>query len=110
MTPEDLRRSLELVLRHLWAMLPQQKDVWDADEKLRLAVERLWITAGNVADKYRRATLRPHGSQPWTDLYKYRNVLAHALPGDVSADRVWLDSHASLRPLIQAVRRHQPRR
>jgi len=38
----------------LQRVLPASKLAWDDDQVTRLAVERLWITAGNTAQEYRR--------------------------------------------------------
>lgn len=71
---------------------------------VRLAVERLWITAGNLAETYRVGSGIDSGIDPWAELAGYRNLLAHALPGDVSADRVCADSTADIDRVLGQVR------
>lgn len=77
----------------------------DSDVVVRLAVERLWITAGNAAEEYRRAAGVDIGLEPWSDLVGYRNRLAHALPGDLSSERIWADTNADLGRVIADCRR-----
>ena len=77
--------------------------MWDEAPLIRLAVERLWITAGNTSEAYRRSVGLPTGVEPWAELAGYRNLLAHALPGDVSPDRVWIDTTADLERIVDDV-------
>ena len=73
------------VLEQIGDLLPDDRDGWDNDVRTRLAVERLWITAGNVAEAHRIAAGLDVGAGPWAELYRLRNLLAHALPGDLSS-------------------------
>jgi uncharacterized protein with HEPN domain len=77
---------------------------------VRLAVERLWITAGNTSEAYRRSVGLPAGVEPWGELAGDRNLLAHALAGDVSSDRVWVDTTTDLDRIIDEVDRLRNRR
>lgn len=72
----------------------------------RLAIERLWIAAGNLAESYRKASDLLSGVEPWVELYGFRSVLAHALPGDISSDRVWHETTVDLPRLLSQV--HDP--
>jgi uncharacterized protein with HEPN domain len=72
----------------------------DGDLVLRLAVERLWITAGYCAEEYRRANQIDPGVEPWAELTGYRNRIAHALPDDLSSDRIWTDTTADHEPIL----------
>lgn len=53
MTAAGLLDELETTLLQLSVLLPADKAVWDANQLLRLAVERLWILAGTTAETYR---------------------------------------------------------
>lgn len=75
------------------------------DDRLVLAVERLWIYAGNLAEEHRRDTGEMPGVEPWAELYGYRNLLAHALPGEVTAGRVWRETKSDLPRLVESVGR-----
>lgn len=83
MTADELVDALVETLNKLRKILPSTKNEWENDESVRLAVERLWIEAGNTAEAYRRVVDLPTGVEPWAELAGYRNLLAHALPGDV---------------------------
>lgn len=50
MTADELLSALVDVLRELQALVPEDKTAWDHDRVTRLATERLWITAGNLAE------------------------------------------------------------
>ena len=71
---------------------------------MRLAVERLWIVAGNTAEEYRRAARIDAGVEPWSEFSAYRNRLAHALPGDLSSDRIWADTTSDLPRILDDLR------
>ena len=69
-------------------MTQADEATWDAHPLLCLAIERLWIHAGNFAESYRLASGLPSGTGPWSELVDYRNFLAHVPPDRVSPDRV----------------------
>lgn len=96
MTGDEALAALVDTLEQLRAILPDDKAGWDGDPVVRLAVERLWVTAGNVAEEYRRQAGIPLGAEPWAELVGYRNRLAHALPGDLSSDRIWHDTNVDI--------------
>jgi uncharacterized protein with HEPN domain len=98
-----LLATLESTLRRIETLTPSGKPAWDADEVRQLAVERLWIAAGNLAEAYRKAAELPPGVEPWAELYGFRSVLAHALPGDISSDRVWHETTDDLPRLLAQV-------
>lgn len=64
----SLARELEAIER----LVAQGRAAWEADELLRLAVERRWIAAGNYAERYRIAAGLGVATDPWTELYDYR--------------------------------------
>ena len=51
MTADEVLDALIATLEQLRQMLPGDKAVWDDEVLVRLAVERLWITAGNLAER-----------------------------------------------------------
>lgn len=104
MTDDELLAALVSTLEQLRQILPDDKASWDRQVLVRLAVERLWITAGNLAESYRLTKHLPGGVDPWAELAGYRNLLAHALPGDLSPDRVFADSVADVGRLLGEVR------
>jgi hypothetical protein len=87
-TAEELLYALVATLEHIQQLAPAERQASDADERTALAVERLWIEAGNVAEEYRRLAHVDPAVDPWAELYQYRNRLAHALPGDIDRSRV----------------------
>lgn len=104
MTADEAIDALIATLEQLRRILPTQKPTWDQDVMVRLAVERLWITAGNLAEAYRIEQGLATGVEPWSELAGYRHLLAHALPGDVSSDRVFSDTAADLNRILEQVR------
>lgn len=95
------------VLEQIGDLLPDDRDGWDDDVRTRLAVERLWITAGNVAEAHRITAGLDVGTGPWAELYRLRNLLAHALPGDLSSDRLWAETVTDLPRLLAEVGQHR---
>lgn len=53
MTADEVLDALVTTLEELRRIFPGEKDAWDSEVLVRLAVERLWITAGNLAEAYR---------------------------------------------------------
>lgn len=70
---------------------------------MRLALQKLWINVGNLAEQYRSCAGLPEGAEPWTELYVYRCVLAHALPTELDEARVWHESIADVGRIRQAI-------
>ena len=70
--------ALIATLEQIHGVLPEGKTDWDNDLVVRLAVERLWITAGNLAEAYRIDQGIASGVEPWSELAGHRNLLAHA--------------------------------
>lgn len=104
MTAAELLDLLDQTLVRIQELLPSSEQAWLDDEVKRLAVERLWITAGNVAEAYRRVTDHAERVEPWSRLYTYRNWLAHVLPPDHSPLRAYRESSSALPGLLQQVR------
>jgi uncharacterized protein with HEPN domain len=100
----DALHQLIAVLEQIQRLLPADKVSWDNNLVVRLAIERLWITAGNIAEHCRIERGIAAGVEPWSELVGYRNILAHALPGDVSSDRVFADSTADVGPILEQLR------
>lgn len=73
MTATEALNSLIQTLQQIRRPQPTDKAAWDDDLILRLAVERLWITAGNCAEEYRRVNQIDPGVEPWAELAGYRN-------------------------------------
>jgi hypothetical protein len=71
-TPADLLEGLAAELGAIDLLTTRGRAAWDAEELLRLAIERRWITAGNYAERYRLAAQLPPGTDPWAELYDYR--------------------------------------
>src|SRR5665213_155328 len=104
MTADEALDTLVATLEHLRRILPDDKATWDSEVLVRLAVERLWITAGNLAEAYRIERGIVAGVEPWSELAGYRHLLAPALPGDLSSDRVFADTTADLTQILVEVR------
>lgn len=104
MTADEALGALVGTLEQLRQIFPKDKATWDGRHVVRLAVERLWITAGNLAEIYRIERGVTTGVEPWSELVGYRHLLAHALPGDISSDRVFADTIADLERIVSAVR------
>lgn len=110
MTPADLLKGLAAELGAIDRLVQRGREAWDADELIRLAIERRWITAGNYAERYRMAAAVPMGVDPWAELYDYRCLLAHALPEQLDDERVWLDSVSDIARLRATVEVHRSQR
>ncbi|HVA26333.1 MAG TPA: hypothetical protein VMW62_18305 [Chloroflexota bacterium] len=103
-TSSETLDALIETLEQIRNILPTDKAIWDSQPVIRLAVERVWITAGNLAEAYRIDRSIGSGVEPWSELAGYRNLLAHALPGDISSDRVFVDSSADIDSILDQLR------
>jgi hypothetical protein len=92
-TPEQIRQ-----------LLPPDKAAWDRDPVIKLAIERLWITAGNLAEAYRTEAGIVPAVEPWSELAGYRHLLRHAVPSDLSADRVFAETTNGVDRLLRDLR------
>ncbi len=99
--------ELHATLLRITALVPASLADWQEHEIRRLAVERLWITAGNLSETYRIAAGIGAGLDPWAELHRFRSLLAHALPGDLSDERVWYESITDLPRLTEEVQQHR---
>lgn len=104
MIADETLDALVATLEQLRQVFPTGLAAWDSSVLVRLAVERLWITAGNLAETYRIERGIAAGVEPWAELVGYRNLLAHALTGDISSDRVYADTAASFDRILRDVR------
>jgi uncharacterized protein with HEPN domain len=98
-----LVRSLERIQE----LVALGRERYDADALVRLAVQRLWITAGNYADEYRKQAGLDPGVEPWAELYGYRSVLAHSLEEELSDERIWYETVDDLPGLLDQARATQ---
>lgn len=106
MTADVILDALVATLEQLKQVFPGDKASWNDEILVLLAVERLWITAGNLAEAYRIDRGIAAGIEPWSELVGYRHLLAHALPGDVSSVRVFADTATDLDRILAEVREH----
>ncbi|QBI18325.1 hypothetical protein ER308_01220 [Egibacter rhizosphaerae] len=77
------------------------------DPACQLAVERLWILAGETSERYRRDAGIPRGVEPWRELRRYRNLLAHQEPAERDPGRVWTETIRDLDRLRTDMRAHR---
>ncbi|HLG70106.1 MAG TPA: hypothetical protein VK009_06730 [Chloroflexota bacterium] len=91
------------VLQQIKSILPADVATWESAPLMCLAVKRLWIHAGNLAEAYRLESGLRKETEPWSELVPYRNLLAHVFPGDVSSTRVFTETHADIDRLIEVV-------
>jgi uncharacterized protein with HEPN domain len=88
----ELRAGLRRTLEQISDLAGLGRERYDRDLLVRLAIQRLWITAGNYAEAYRAAIGAETGTRPWSELYGYRSILAHMLPEEINDERVWFET------------------
>lgn len=98
--------ELARVLAQISELAAAGKDVFDRDPRQRWAIERLWIYAGNLADRHCREQGIEAGVEPWSEFVAVRNVYAHYTPDQIVADRVWHDTIADIDRLTSAIAGH----
>ncbi|MHB1999443.1 MAG: ribonuclease HepT family protein [Solirubrobacteraceae bacterium] len=103
MTLEDLLQVLASIERLAGA----GKELFDHDERQRWSIERLWIFAGNLAERYTREENLDEGLDPWAELVAIRNVYAHYTPNAINYERVWADTTTDVDRITTAVSEHR---
>lgn len=84
--------QLDRVLARIEDLVALGRDRFDGDDLVRLAIERLWIYAGNLALDHCDDSAVPAGVGPWSELIALRHVYAHYLPDQINPTRVWADT------------------
>lgn len=99
--------ELEALLTELQALRDEgDQRRFQADDRYRWLLHRLWIAAGNEAYAYSTAIGRPvHFAAPWADLYDLRNHLAHHRLPDIDDALVRRVTWLRLRGIAEQVRR-----
>jgi uncharacterized protein with HEPN domain len=96
--------QLQQVLSRIGELTAVGRQRFDEEDVIRLSIERLWVYAGNLAERHRLDLGLGVGIEPWSELYAYRNLLAHARPGQVPSQRLWQETTLDLPRLSEAVR------
>ena len=83
--------ELDAILARIEALAADSdRDTFEADDRLRWVLHRLWIAVGNEALAYARLSgIDSSVGQPWARLYQLRNKLAHRRLPDIDEDEVW---------------------
>jgi len=98
---------------HLWDMLDTARRTRDmmrgisydalmADERTRLAVERLLEIVGEAARRVSPECRRRHDGIPWAPIIGFRNVLAHEY-GEINYERLYAVAKKGVPDLIRAI-------
>ena len=93
---EEHLAELVATLERLAELVTEGKERYEAQPERRLAIQRLWIIAGECARRYCDATGVDPGIEPWSALWSYRNFLAHHVLAEISDDRVWEETITDL--------------
>ncbi len=88
--------ALASILDQIAELLGLGRERYDSDVTVRLAIQRLWIAAGESARLYCGSTGSEIGAEPWSSLWGYRNVLVHHLLDDIDDELVWAESSRDL--------------
>ena len=99
----DTLAELAWVLDRIAELVAQGREAFDADQRQRWAIERLWIYAGNLAATHCREQGIDDGLDPWSELIGARHVYAHYTPSQIVPDRVWHDTTNGIEGLRRAV-------
>ena len=100
--------DLTEVLQAIRGLADEGKAAFDRDRRQRWSIERLWIFAGNLAERHCREKDIDDGVDPWAELIAIRNVYAHYTPHGINHERVWADTTDDLARIIAAVAEQQP--
>lgn len=91
------------VLQAIEALADEGKAAFDRERRQRWSIERLWIFAGNLAERHCRVQGLDDRLDPWSELIATRNVYAHYTPASMNYERVWFDTVGDVHRLVAAV-------
>lgn len=75
MTPgDDHLAQLATILDVVGSFVAEGRSRYDRDVRQRLALQRMWIAAGECARRYCDAASVDLGEEPWSSIWGYRNV------------------------------------
>ncbi len=100
--------DLTEVLQAIRGLADEGRAAFDGDRRQRWSIERLWIFAGNLAERHCREKDIDGGIDPWAELIAIRNVYGHYTPQAINYERVWADTTADLDLIIAAVAEQRP--
>lgn len=83
------------------------REAYDSDENLRLALTHLMQIIGEAARRVSAETQREHPEIPWTNIIGMRNIVVHDY-FQVDEDIVWDVVTQDLPPLVAALERIVP--
>ena len=103
---------------YLWDMLEAARGVvrsvedltfkqYQADENLRLAIERRIEIIGEAAGRVSQAVQQAHPGIPWRRIIAQRHVLAHEY-GEIDDELIWTVATTHIRQLIMMLERLIP--
>lgn len=70
------------------------REAYDADRRLRWSIERLWIFAGNLAERHCRETGVDAGVDPWSELVATRKTDLQSRPVVAQQPPAWRSRNA----------------
>jgi uncharacterized protein with HEPN domain len=65
-----------------------------SDPAARLSLQRLWICAGEAAHRHCAAAGIDDGVEPWSEVRRLRDYLAHHLLDEIDDARLWAETTA----------------
>lgn len=100
----DLGPLLDILTR-IETLLAVGEDHYRADLTARLSLQRLWICAGEAAHRHCAAAGIDEGVEPWSEVRRLRDYLAHHLLDEVDDARLWAETTAWIADHLAALRR-----
>jgi uncharacterized protein with HEPN domain len=84
--------SLLAALNQIERLSQQGKTRYDASLEIRLALQRLWIGAGEAARRHCRAAGIDDGIEPWSEIRRLRDYLAHHVVEEIDDTRLFIET------------------
>jgi len=84
--------SLLAALDQIGGALAQGRPRYNTSWEVRLALQRLWIGAGEAARRHCRAEALDDGVEPWSEIRRLRDYLAHHVVEEIDDARLFTES------------------
>lgn len=102
--PSGHLASLFDALTEIEVLLDGGRVAYDAELTVRLSLQRLWIIAGEAARRYCQVEGLDDGVEPWSDIRRLRDYLAHHLLEEIDGGRLWVETTTWIDEHLQALR------
>lgn len=103
-SPNSHRAALLDTVTRIETLLADGEARYRCDPITRLGLQRVWICAGEAAHRHCAARGLDDGVEPWSQVRRLRDYLAHHLIDEIDDARLWAETAAWINDDLLALR------